>query len=243
MEATEKNPFSRTELLLGSDAMTVLANAKVIIFGIGGVGGHAFEALVRSGVGSICVVDADVVSETNLNRQILATKSTIGVQKTEAARLRALDINPNAKITTVPIFYDEASANKISLSDYDYVIDAIDTVTSKLLLIKNAKEAGVPIISSMGAGGKTDPTAFKVSDVYKTSVCPLARVMRTQLKKMGIKKLKVVYSEEMPKKSFVENEENLPKTRHAPGSIATVPSVAGLIIAAEVMKDLTEKCK
>lgn len=220
--------------------MERLHGTRVIIFGVGGVGGHAFEALVRSGVGSITVVDPDTVSLTNINRQLLATHSTVGTLKVEAAKARALDINPNIKITALPLFYCEETASEIDLSDYDYIIDAIDTVSAKLHLIESAKKVGTPIISSMGAGGKLDPTKFKVADIYKTSVCPLARVMRTELKRRGIKKLKVVYSEEQPIKAIVREGEELPSGRNVPASIATVPSVAGLIIASEVISDLTK---
>ena len=238
MKYDKTEALSRTQLLLGEDSIHKLSKARVIIFGVGGVGGYAFEALIRSGVENLTVVDPDTVSVSNLNRQILATASTIGSLKVEVAKARALDINPSASVIPLPIFYSAENADQIDLSEYDYIIDAIDTVSSKLLLIEKANAASVPIISSMGAGGKLDPTAFRVSDIYKTSVCPLARVMRTELKKRGIKKLKVVYSEEMPTKAVV-SDENTPKTRHAPGSIATVPSTVGLIIASEVIKDLT----
>ena len=236
MQTRNKEALSRTELLLGNDAMKRLGDARVIIFGIGGVGGYTLEALVRSGVGSITAVDSDTVSVSNINRQIIATKKTVGRLKVDVAKERALEINPDINFTALPIFYSEETENEINLADYDYVVDAIDSVTSKIRLIVNAKNAGVPIISSMGAGNKLDPTAFKVADIYKTSVCPLARVMRTELKKRGIKKLKCVYSEETPIKA-VADDGSAPKGRHAPGSIATIPSVVGLIIASEIIKD------
>lgn len=227
-----KEWLSRTEALIGGEALDKLAQAKVIIFGVGGVGGYAFEALVRSGVGSIAIVDSDTVSESNLNRQIIATRSNVGRLKVEAARERALDINPEVKISVYPIFYSEETEKEINLADYDYVIDAIDSVSSKLRLIENAVSSDTPIISSMGAGNKLDPGGFKVADIYKTAVCPLARAIRAELKKRGIKKLKCVYSEETPAK--------VTEGRRAPASIATVPSAAGLIIAAEVIRDITK---
>ena len=239
MQNQNKDALSRTELLLGEAAMQKLADAHVIIFGIGGVGGYALEALVRSGVGKITAVDADTVSVSNINRQIIATAKTVGKLKVDAARERASEINPDIEFTAIPIFYSDENASDINLEDYNYVIDAIDTVKSKISLIVNATKKNVPIISSMGAGNKLDPTLFKVSDIYKTSVCPLARVMRTELKKQGIKKLKCVYSEEPPIKA-IASDGNAPKTRHAPGSIATIPSVVGLILASEVIKDLTK---
>ena len=239
MQNQNKDALSRTELLLGEAAMQKLADAHVIIFGIGGVGGYALEALVRSGVGKITAVDADTVSVSNINRQIIATAKTVGKLKVDAARERASEINPDIEFTAIPIFYSDENASDINLEDYNYVIDAIDTVKSKISLIVNATKKNVPIISSMGAGNKLDPTLFKVSDIYKTSVCPLARVMRTELKKKGIKKLKCVYSEEPPTKA-IASDGNAPKTRHAPGSIATIPSVVGLILASEVINDLTK---
>ena len=226
--------FSRTELMLGEKAIKKLGATRVAIFGVGGVGGYAAEALCRSGVGEIDIIDADTVSESNINRQIIALTSTVGRPKVEVMRERMLDINPGAKVNTHEIFYSEECTGGIDLSDYDYVIDAIDTVKSKLFLIESAKRAGVRIISSMGAGNKLDPTAFEVSDIYKTSVCPLARVMRTELRKRGVKELKVVYSKEEPIHAVADGEVG----RHAPASIAFVPSVVGLIIAGEVIKDL-----
>lgn len=237
MQNQNKEALSRTELLLGADAMERLNKARVIIFGVGGVGGYALEALVRSGVGSITAVDPDCVCTSNINRQIIATEKTIGKLKVIAAKERALDINPNIEFNALPIFYSEETENEINLADYDYVIDAIDTVTSKIRLIVKASELKIPIISSMGAGNKLDPTAFKIADIHKTSVCPLARVIRTELKKRGIKKLKCVYSEETPIKA-VAKDDGREKSRHIPGSIATVPSVVGLILSSEVIKDL-----
>ena len=224
--------------MLGEKAMSRLAASCVAIFGVGGVGGYALEALVRSGVESIYIIDPDTVSESNINRQIIATSRTVGRYKVDVAKERAEEINPNVKITTDIKFYSADNAHEIDLSAFDYVIDAIDSVSSKIELITRATAADVPIISSMGAGNKLDPTAFKVADIYKTSVCPLARVMRTELRRRGIKKLKVVYSEEEPMKC-VADEENPEIKRHAPGSIAFVPSVVGLIIAGEVIKDIS----
>ena len=241
MQTKNKDALSRTEQLIGSDALSRLGNARVIIFGVGGVGGYALEALVRSGVGSITAVDSDTVSVSNINRQILATVKTVGRLKVEVAKERALEINPDIDFFALPIFYSEENENEIDLSQYDYVVDAIDSVSSKIRLIVKATEAGVPIISSMGAGNKLDPTAFKVSDIYKTSVCPLARVMRTELKKRGIKKLKCVYSEEPPVKAMAADGDTAAKGRHAPASIVTTPSVAGPIIASEVIKDISNK--
>ena len=225
-----KEWLSRTEALLGEAAIEKLSKAKIIIFGVGGVGGYTFEALVRSGVENIAVVDSDTVSLSNLNRQIIATKSTVGKLKVDVARERALDINPEAKITVFPIFYSEETEGQIDLGSYDYVIDAIDSVSSKVRLIENATNAGTKIISSMGAGNKLSPVGFKVADIYKTQVCPLARAIRVQLKKKGIKKLKCVYSEEAP---AIKTE-----GRRVPASIATVPSAAGLVIASEVISDI-----
>ena len=228
------NRFSRTELLLGKGGMEKLKKSRVAVFGVGGVGGYAAEALVRSGVGSIDIFDPDTVSQTNINRQIIALTSTIGKLKVEVLRDRMLDINPQCCVKAYPVFYSEENQADYPLSYYNYVIDCIDSVQSKATIILNAEKEGVKIISSMGAGNKLDPTAFKVADIYKTKVCPLARVMRNKLSKLGIKKLKVVYSEEPPLKAVADDEKN----RHAPGSIATVPSVAGLIIASEVISDL-----
>ena len=233
MNVNNSGHFSRTELLLGQDAMKRLAATRVAIFGVGGVGGYALEALVRSGVGEIDVIDFDTVSESNINRQIIATEQTVGRYKVDVCRERALSINSNVRINAIRSFFSPDNADEFDLTKYDYVIDAIDTVSAKVELIVRSTAAGVRIISSMGAGNKLDPTRFEVSDVYKTSVCPLARVMRTELKKRGVKKLKVVYSKEEPIKRTVDGN-----GRHAPGSIAFVPSVVGLIIAAEVIKDI-----
>ena len=234
------NQFSRTEILLGSNAMDKLKNSKVIVFGIGGVGGYVVEALVRSGIGTIDIVDNDTVSLTNLNRQIIATWSTIGKNKVDAMEVRMKDINPDVIVNKHQCFYLPETAERFDFSQYDYVIDAVDTVSAKIDIVMQAEKAGIPVISSMGAGNKLNPAAFEVADIYKTSVCPLAKVMRRELKKRGVKKLKVVYSKEIPLKP-AENEDirkENEKKRQAPGSIAFVPSVAGLIIAGEVIKDL-----
>lgn len=239
------NQFSRTELLLGTDAMQRLANARVAVFGLGGVGGHTAEALVRSGIGAIDLIDNDDVSLTNINRQMFATHKTVGMQKTDAAEMRLLELNPNVKITKHNVFYLPQTEDSFDFSQYDYIVDAIDTVKGKLALVENANKAGTPIICSMGAGNKLDPTAFKVADIYKTSVCPLAKVMRIECKKRGIKKLKCVYSTEQAVKPDDElmhrlmQEEEVEK-RQIPASCAFVPSVVGLIIAGEVIKDLTK---
>ncbi|MGN0660134.1 MAG: ThiF family adenylyltransferase [Oscillospiraceae bacterium] len=230
------NQFSRTELLFGEEAIKKLSESRVAVFGIGGVGGYAVEALARSGVGSLDLIDSDKVCLTNLNRQIIATHETIGRYKVDAAAERIALINPEAKVRTYKVFYLPETEALFNFSEYDYIIDAIDTVTGKIALAVNAQKAGVPIISSMGAGNKVDPTAFEVADIYETSVCPLARVMRRELKKRGVKKLKTVYSKE-PAITPFESEEESTK-RQTPGSNAFVPSVAGLIIAGEVIKDL-----
>ena len=232
--------FTRTALLLGDAAMERLAKARVAVFGIGGVGGYAVEALARSGVGTLDLIDDDTVSITNLNRQIIATHDTLGRPKVEAARERILSINPAAVVHTHRTFFLPETAAEFDFSAYDYVVDAIDTVTGKLLLVQAAMAVGTPVISCMGAGNKLDPTAFQVADISKTSVCPLARVMRKELGRRGIKHLKVVYSKEPALTPAVaEGEENAahPK-RQTPGSIAFVPAVAGLILAGEVVKDL-----
>ena len=239
-----QNEFSRTELLLGSEAMKKLMNARVAVFGVGGVGGAVVEALARSGVGAIDIVDNDSVSLTNINRQLIATHETVGMAKVDAAEARILSINPYCRVTKHKLFYLPETADRFDFSRFDYVVDAIDTVSGKLMLVEAANAAGVPIISAMGAGNKLDPTAFRVADINKTSVCPLARVMRRELKKRGIRKLKVVYSEEEPVEAKEEAVEELPEGKRAiPGSIAFVPPVVGFIIAGEVIKDLvvTEK--
>lgn len=233
MNVNNSSRFSRTELLLGENVMNKLAATRVAIFGVGGVGGYALEALVRSGVGEVDVIDFDTVSESNINRQIIATEQTVGRYKVDVCRERALSINSEVKISAIRSFFSADNADEFDLSSYDYIIDAIDTVSAKLELIVRSQAAGTPIISSMGAGNKLDPTRFEVSDIYKTSVCPLARVMRTELKKRGVNRLKVVYSKEEPIKRTVDGD-----GRHAPGSVAFVPSVVGLIIAGEVIKDI-----
>ncbi|MCI9609192.1 MAG: tRNA threonylcarbamoyladenosine dehydratase [Oscillibacter sp.] len=233
--------FSRTELLLGRAGMERLAQARVAVFGLGGVGGYAVEALVRSGVGALDLVDSDRVSLTNLNRQILATRRTLGQYKADAAQTRALEINPEAAVRTWKVFYGLDTAGAFDFTLYDYVIDAIDTVTGKLALIQQAREAGTPIISCMGAGNKLDPSAFRVADIYETSVCPLARVMRRELKRRGVRRLKVVYSQEPPMEpEGALYEESLAGEvrRQVPGSAAFVPAAAGLILAGEVIRDL-----
>ena len=231
--------FSRTALLIGKDGVEKLNNSKVIVFGVGGVGGYTVEALARSGVGQIDVVDNDTVSFSNLNRQIIATVDTVGKNKVEVIKDRILSINPNATVHTHNVFYSPETAEGFDLSKYNYIVDAIDSVTGKIELCMQAEKAGVPIISSMGAGNKLDPTAFEVTDIYKTSVCPLAKVMRRELKARGIKKLKVVYSKEEPIKITDTQGIEIPEgKRQIPGSIAFVPSVVGLIIAGEVIKDL-----
>lgn len=231
--------FSRTEMLLGSGAMERLADARVAVFGIGGVGGHAVEALARSGVGALDLIDNDTVSITNLNRQLVAAKSTVGRAKVDVMKDRILDINPEARVYVHKCFFLPETAGNFDFSKYDYVIDAVDTVTAKIALIMQAEMAGTSIISSMGAGNKLDASAFRVADIYDTRVCPLAKVMRRELKKRGIERLKVVYSEEQPKEARVISSEVIPEgKRTIPGSVAFVPSVAGLIIAGEVVKDL-----
>ncbi len=228
--------FIRTQLLLGEEAMKKLEKARVAIFGVGGVGGFAAEALSRSAIGTLDLIDMDTVSESNINRQIYALYSTIGQYKTEAAAKRIADINPNATVNCYNTFYMPENADEFDFTKYDYIVDAVDTVTAKLELAIRAAASGTPIISSMGAGNKLDPTAFEVTDIYKTSVCPLAKVMRYELKKRGIKKLKVVYSKEKP--LTPQQTEEASGRRQTPGSTAFVPSVAGLIIAGEVVKDL-----
>ncbi len=235
------NRFSRTELLLGQEAMADLKNARVAVFGAGGVGGYCIEALARSGVGCIDVIDNDTVSVTNINRQIIALESTIGQNKASCACQRAQLINPDIKATPYEVFFTKENAHLFDFSSYSYVVDAIDTVSSKILLAEICSQNSVPLISSMGAGNKLDATSFEVSDIYKTSVCPLARVMRSELKKRGIKKLKVVYSKEPPIKVTAADETFLPGKKSIPASVAFVPSVAGLIIAGEVIRDLSGK--
>ena len=248
------NQFSRTQLLLGQESMDLLANATVAVFGIGGVGGYTVEALARSGVGHFVLVDDDKVCLTNINRQIIATRSSVGKYKVDVMKERILDINPKAEVEVYKCFYLPENAHEFDFSEYDYVVDAVDTVTAKLEIIMRAKECNVPVISCMGAGNKLDPTQFEVADIYKTSVCPLARVMRRELKKCGVKKLKVVYSKEQPTRPIEDMSiscrshcvcppgtvHKCTERRDIPGSIAFVPSVAGLILAGEVIKDLTK---
>ena len=246
-----ENQFERTELLLGSEAMERLRNSRVVIFGVGGVGGYVTEALARSGVGAFELVDRDVVSVTNLNRQIIATWKTIGRDKTEVMAERIADINPQAQVTLRKCFFLPETADQFDFSTYDYVVDAVDTVTAKIEIILRAQQAGVPVISSMGAGNKLDPSKFEVADIYKTSVDPLARVMRRELKKRGVRKLKVVYSKEGVRKLKVVYSKEEPMKplgvieadpeagrKDVPGSSAFTPSAAGLLIASEVVKDL-----
>ncbi|CUX19743.1 tRNA threonylcarbamoyladenosine dehydratase [Clostridium sp. C105KSO13] len=248
------NQFSRTELLFGRQAMERLAGSRVAVFGIGGVGGYTVEALVRSGVGTVDLIDDDKICLTNINRQIYATRKTVGKYKVDVAAERIADINPDVVVNTYKTFYTPDTAGQFNFTEYDYVVDAIDTVTGKLALVENANAAGTPIISSMGAGNKVDATAFEVADIYKTSICPLAKVMRRELRKRGIKSLKVVYSKETP---IVPSEDmaisckahcicppgtarKCTQRRQVPGSNAFVPPAVGLMIAGEVIKDLVE---
>ncbi|MBQ6563333.1 MAG: tRNA threonylcarbamoyladenosine dehydratase [Clostridia bacterium] len=233
------NEFSRTQLLLGEKAMNRLASSRIAIFGIGGVGGYVVEALARSGVGALDLVDNDTVSLTNLNRQIIALHSTLGQFKVDVARDRILDISPSCRVQTYRTFFLPETASLFDFAQYDYVVDAVDTVKAKLELVLSAKEAGVPIISCMGAGNKLNPSAFRIADIYSTSVCPLARVMRSECRKHGIDHLKVLYSTEPPITPFVSGDEQPPDgKRSIPGSTAFVPSAAGLMIAADVISDL-----
>ncbi len=229
------NQFSRTELLIGSENIERLKRARVAVFGIGGVGGYTVEALVRSGIGTLDLIDNDTVALTNINRQIYATTKTVGQYKVDVARERIEEINPAAVVNTYKTFYLPETAGAFDFTQYDYVVDAIDTVTGKIGLALQAKEAGVPIISSMGAGNKMNPAAFEVADIYQTSVCPLAKVMRRELRKRGIEHMKVVYSKETV---MTPGESEETGRRQTPGSMAFVPSVAGLIIAGEVVRDL-----
>lgn len=234
------NRFQRTKTLIGEDKFNKLTDSKVIVFGIGGVGSYVVEALARAGVGTIALVDKDVVDETNINRQLIALTSTIGKYKTEIATDRIKDINPDCKVITYPMFYLPETANQINLLEYDYIVDAIDNVTAKIHLVEEAKKNNIPIISSMGTGNKLNPTGFMVADIYETSVCPLAKVMRKELRSRGVKDLKVVYSKEEPVHPgfSVETETLIASRRPAPQSISFVPPVAGLIIASEVVKDI-----
>ena len=255
LEIEMLNQFSRTELLFGKEAMEKLAGARVAVFGIGGVGGYVCEALVRSGIQKFDLVDDDKVCLTNLNRQIIATRKTVGQYKVGVMRDRILEINPDAEVMIHKCFFLPDNADEFPFADYDYVVDAVDTVTAKISLVMKCQEMGIPIISAMGAGNKLDPTQFRVADIYKTRVCPLARVMRRELKKRGVKKLKVVYSEEQPTRPIEDMSiscrshcicppgaaHKCTERRDIPGSTAFVPSVAGLIIAGEVIKDLAAK--
>lgn len=235
-----ENQFSRTQMLLGEHGLEALASSRVAIFGVGGVGGYVAEALARSGVGALDLVDNDVVSLSNLNRQILATHSSLGLPKVEVAAARIKDINPNCKVSARQLFFLPQTVQEFDFSQYDYIVDAIDTVTGKIALIAAAKEAGIPVISSMGAGNKLDPTRFRVSDISKTHTDPLAKVMRVKLKQLGIRKVKVVWSDEPPIKPL-EDTQTEKSDKRVPGSVAFVPSVAGLIISSEVVKDLCIK--
>ena len=233
----------RTAMLIGESGIEKLNKSRVAVFGIGGVGGHTAEALARAGIGTIDLFDGDVVSESNINRQLVALHSTIGKYKADVMAARIQDINPNATIHVHNLFYTAETADAFPFDNYDYIIDAVDMVSAKLLLIEKANEKKVPIISSMGAGNKLDPTAFTVTDIYKTTMCPLAKVMRRELKLRGIRKLKVVFSPEPPMTplSFEEESTLAPQKRQTPGSVSFVPSVAGLILAGEVIKDLSTK--
>ena len=247
------NQFSRTQLLLGEEAMDRLKNTRIAVFGVGGVGGFVCEALVRSGVGAFDLIDDDKVCLTNLNRQIIATRKTVGKYKAEVMRDRMIEINPEVDVRIHKRFFLPENADEFPFSEYDYVVDAVDTVTAKIELVMKCQKEGIPIISSMGAGNKLEASAFKVADIYKTKMCPLAKVMRRELKKRGVKKLKVVYSEEKPTRPIEDMsiscrtncicppgaEHTCTERRDIPGSVAFVPSVAGLIIAGEVVKDLT----
>ncbi len=229
--------FLRTEMLLGHESMNKLKTSRVAVFGIGGVGGHVVEALVRSGLGEIDLIDNDDVSESNINRQIIATTKTVGLPKVEVAKQRLLDINPDVKVNAFKMFYTPDTASQFDFSNYDYIVDAIDTVVGKISLIERAKSVDVPIICAMGAGNKLDPTMFEVADISETSVCPLARVMRNELKKRNLTGVKVVYSKEIPQKPTLIDENT---GKSIPASIAFVPSIVGLIIASEVVKDLVK---
>ena len=231
--------FSRTRMLLGDQALDRLGKARVAVFGVGGVGGYAVEALARSGVGALDLIDSDRVALSNLNRQIVATRDTLGMLKVDAAKARVLSINPDCAVRVFPVFYLPETADQFDFTQYNYVVDAIDTVAGKLQLIQAAKAANVPVISSMGAGNKLDPTAFRVADISETSVCPLARVMRRELKKRGVGHVKVVYSTE-PALSPAPADEDTHR-RATPGSVAFVPAVAGLVLAGEVIQDLIKE--
>jgi tRNA A37 threonylcarbamoyladenosine dehydratase len=233
--------FSRTKLIYGEKAMDRLAKCRVAVFGVGGVGGYVVEALARSGIGALDIIDNDKVCLSNINRQIIATTKTVGMYKVDAAKERISEISPDCEVRTYKTFYLPDTQDQFDFKEYDYVVDAIDTVTGKLTIIENAKKADVPVISSMGAGNKVNPSAFEVADLYKTSVCPLAKVMRKECKKRGIDSLKVVYSKEPPMEpinDYIDSSEMAPGRRSIPGSTAFAPSVAGLIIAGEIVNDL-----
>jgi len=232
------NQFSRTQLVLGADALKKLSRSRVAVFGLGGVGSYAVEALARSGVGTLDIIDNDTVSITNINRQLYALHSTVGKLKADVAEQRILDINPQCRVNKYTTFYMPDTSHIFDFSQYDFIIDAIDTVTGKIEIILNAQKSATPMISCMGTGNKTDPTALEVADIYNTSVCPLARVMRQELKKRGVKKLKVLYSKETPVSSGEDTGERSESRRSIPGSLPFVPSVAGLIIAGEAVKSL-----
>ena len=229
--------FIRSEMILGHDAKKKLKNSSVAVFGIGGVGSYVCEALARTGVGKLTFIDNDTVAISNINRQLIALHSTVGIYKTEVMKERAKDINPNAEITALNIFYTPDNGDAIDFSSFDYIVDAIDTVTSKLYIIEKATKMNIPVISSMGTGNKTDSSRFEISDISKTQTCPLARVMRQELKKRGIQKLKVLWSDESPITPLFQPDDNTQR-RSTPGSVAFVPSVAGLIIASEVVNNL-----
>ena len=237
-----KEEFLRTAMLLGEEAVHKLQRARVAVFGIGGVGGYTLEALARAGVGALDLIDNDTVSRSNINRQLLATHSTVGLPKVEAGKQRVLDINPDCRVTTWQVFYTPETADQFDFTRYDYIVDAIDTVTGKLQLVQAAKEAGTPIICCMGTGNKLDASAFEVEDISKTTMCPLARIMRKELSKRGIKHLKVVYSKEeaLTPTGWEEEAKALGK-RQIPGSVSFVPGAAGLILAGEVIKDIAGK--
>ncbi|MBR7174399.1 MAG: tRNA threonylcarbamoyladenosine dehydratase [Clostridia bacterium] len=233
-----ETPFSRTQMLLGPEAMEKLRQSRVAVFGIGGVGGYVVEALARAGIGALDLVDHDRIALSNLNRQIIATRETLGEYKVDVAEARIHSINPDCKVTVHRIFFLPETREQFVFSDYDYVVDAIDTVAGKLALVETAKAAGTPVICAMGAGNKLDPSAFRVADIYETSVCPLARVMRSECRKRGIDHLKVVYSTEPPLQPLEQSEASASARRSTPGSVSFVPSVAGLILAGEVIRDL-----
>lgn len=235
--------FVRTKMLIGEEGMDILKNSKIIIFGAGGVGSFCIEAIARAGVGTIHIVDDDTIAKSNINRQLFATNSTIGKDKVQVAKERILDINKDANVIATKLCYGKDTMHQIDLSDYNYIIDAIDTVSSKILLIEKAKELNIPIISSMGTGNKLDPSKFEITDIHKTSVCPLAKVIRYELKKRGIKNVKVLYSKEIPKQPLqIQTDEiGIHQKRQTPASISFVPSSAGLMIAGYVINDILKR--